>query len=111
MRFLPKSATLTTLDCCLYTCGTPNTIPEDQLQQIETTLKAQVESLQIQQKRLRLGDIPASNSITEKFEMPLMTHREAERVTGGEINPAAQKIGRSSVGIDDDDCKLPPFRI
>ena len=72
-------------------------------------MKEQIESLQMQQRRIRLGEIPAPNAITEKFELLLMTHREAERVAGGEVNPAAQKIGRSSVGIDDDDCKLLHF--
>lgn len=107
MRFLPNTATTTTVECCVYTKGNPESVDEGLIQSIQTEIQAEIESMEMQQRKLRLGDVPSPNHETEQFEKLLAIHREKEQVAGHEINPAAQKKSRSSAGTEDDDCKLP----
>ena len=108
IRFLPTTASSTVVEYCLYTNRKVESVSEESIQQIQTILQTRIEDMEMQQRRLRLGDVPSSNHVIEQFEQLLTAHREVERSIGHEVSPAAQKQSRSIIGLEDDDCELMP---
>jgi hypothetical protein len=106
LKVVPKSAILTSLDCCLF--ATDSKISEKIVQELKESVSLKVNNMISAQRRLLrdrsfLSESTIANQ--EEINQVLKAHVDAEENAGAEIHPAARLQNFTLEGKADDDCK------
>lgn len=106
VKVVPKSATLTSLECSLFgrNLGKLETVAEE----LKKELALDIAGLVSKQRRLlRNDDVLSDITVVDQEEIGqiLKDHTKAEKKAGTEIHPAARSQHFTLEGKADDDCK------
>ncbi|TAQ88841.1 hypothetical protein B7494_g2859 [Chlorociboria aeruginascens] len=106
VRFLPNSATRTTMEFNLYKKVQKIAAWGDELRSLRERTQLEIDRLQCKQIDIFKWTDHFNKEQQDKFRDIIRAHLDEERELGGEIYPAAQKQNFTATGKEDDDfCK------